>query len=517
MRDKRSTKNSGSSFEILPPDNLGLWKGDPEAAKRTASRQKSRKRNLILLGVLLLLASGIGTYRFVQLDRVATSSSDTPSLSLRDLSSDSSESLHTSLSQIPKESHIRIAETGEVPASLYASTLDTARVSLDQGNDAEAEAKLQSIPKEAFADRRVQQYAAVLWNNLGVKQRKGRAGIAGIAAFKTALSIDPTQPDAYRNLVTAYVESNDPALTREFVEKAARAIPEDPLPHLVLANMLYEKDDLAGAVAHLDLATERVGQYPELQAYIKVITAKVKGSQKAEQRFLTRESSHFTVKFDGEIDYALWNRVLEILEDAYREIGQQFGYFPSKPIVVVLHTRESFQGATGSPAWADGLFDPALGRIKVPTQGAMTDQVWLTRVLRHEFVHALLHDRMGGRMGAVPTWLNEGLAMQLAGDPWPDIDQIARGQIAVIPLNLLEGNWSALPQRSAMVAYLEGNSATLYLIDRFGMEKVREILNLLASGQPIAASVQDRLFIPYEEFQRRWVDNLNEKLRAKGI
>jgi hypothetical protein len=182
--------------------------------------------------------------------------------------------------------------------------------------------------------------------------------------------------------------------------------------------------------------------------------------------------------------------------------------------MVVLHARETFQAATGSPAWADGLYDPVLGRIKVPTQGALTDQAWLTRVLRHEYVHALLHDRVGGRLGAVPTWLNEGLAMQLAGDPWPDLDKVIRGQVTLINLSSLEGPWVGLPANVATVAYLEGNSATLYLIDRYGMDKVREIVGQIANGQPIAAAMQDRLAITYEQFQQRWLDELNEKMKA---
>jgi hypothetical protein len=205
--------------------------------------------------------------------------------------------------------------------------------------------------------------------------------------------------------------------------------------------------------------------------------------------------------------------VSEILEDAYREIGQRFNYYPSKPIMVVLHSRETFRAATGSPAWSDGLFDMIGGRIKVPTQGALTDHAWLTRVLRHEYVHALLHDRMGGRLGAVPTWLNEGLAMQLAGDPWPDLDKVIHGQVTLINLISLEGPWMGFPPNVATVAYLEGNSATAYMIDRYGMDKVREILDRLANGQPIAAAIPDRLFISYEQFQERWIDELNSKIR----
>lgn len=237
----------------------------------------------------------------------------------------------------------------------------------------------------------------------------------------------------------------------------------------------------------------------------------------SEQPLIYRDSSHFQVKFDGGEDYEIWSRVLEILEDAYRDIGQQLGYYPSKPIVVVLVTKETFHGASKGPAWSDGLFDPFAGRIKIPTQGALTDHAWLTRVLRHEYVHALLHDRMGGRVGAIPTWLNEGVAMQLAGDPPPDISDLVRGEVQLVPLTFLEGPWGGFSQKLATVAYLEGNSATVYLIDRFGMHKLRELITMLAAGQPIATAMQDRLFFPYDEFQRRWVDHLNEKLKKSKI
>jgi hypothetical protein len=43
---------------------------------------------------------------------------------------------------------------------------------------------------------------------------------------------------------------------------------------------------------------------------------------------------------------------------------------------------------------------------------------------------------------------------------------------------------------------------------------VREIVGQIANGQPIAAAVQDRLAITYEQFQQRWLDELNEKMKA---
>jgi len=220
---------------------------------------------------------------------------------------------------------------------------------------------------------------------------------------------------------------------------------------LALADLLYDKDDLAGAMVHLEHGRQRTPAGSPQRPYLDLVTARVSRAEKAEEKYSARESSHFLVKFNGNEDYDTWTKVLDILEDAYRDIGQKFSYFPAKPITVVLHTKASFQGATGSPAWADGLYDGVLGRIQIPTQGALTDPAWLARVLRHEFVHALLHQRVEG--GHIPQWLNEGLAMQLAGDnSWPDLDRVIRGEVTLIALNRLEGGWAGFPSDLATVA-----------------------------------------------------------------
>jgi Flp pilus assembly protein TadD len=422
---------------------------------------------------------------------------------------------HTS-SPVPAR-HIPITQAtpiATVPDTSAESTLKAIAVLIQERREAEAEARLRQLSQDSLSNLRVRHYAAVLWNNLGVERAKTRGSAAALSSFKMAVSLNPGDPTATVNLTHTLWETKDPALTRDLLENAIRVAPADPLPHLALADMLYDRDDLAGAVMHLDHATERAAAQPELRAYLEFVTTKIKRAEKAEQKYQSRQSSHFVVKFNGAEDYAIWAEVLDVLEGAYREIGNRFGYYPAQPIVVVLHTRDRFHEASGSPGWADGLFDAILGRIQIPTQGASTDHAWLSRVLRHEFVHALLHQRMEGRLGAVPTWLNEGLAMQLAGDNWPDIDAVIREDFRLIPLNSLEGGWLGMPPPVARLAYLEGNSAVGYLIDRFGMEKVREILGVLASGQRIAPAVQDRLFISYEDFQRRWVEEINQRIQT---
>lgn len=408
----------------------------------------------------------------------------------------------------------RVIDPSQVPKSQYVAKLEGIRDELEKGNAAETESRLSDLPSTLLAEPPVRRFVAVLWNNLGILQEKTGGTEVSVKAFKKAVSLDSTNPIAHLNLAHAYWELRDPGLTEEFLQKVIQLAPTEAFPHLAMADLLQGQDRLAEAARHLDRAADRARQDPDLRSYLQTVSAKIRRTEKNEQQLTSRGSAHFTVKFDGGEDQATWTSVLDILEEAYRDIGQKFGHFPSKSIVVVLHTRDNFHSATGSPIWADGLFDPVLGRIQLPTQGALTDQAWLNRVLRHEYVHALLHDQLGIGAGSVPTWLNEGLAMQLAGDSWTDLDQLMHGEITLVPLAVLEGGWGSLSSGAATVAYLEANFATHYLIDRFGMHRVKELLNLLKSRQTMPAAMQHKLSLSYEQFERRWVDDLNARLKS---
>lgn len=402
---------------------------------------------------------------------------------------------------------VRVLDQSVVPPTPHEGLLEAIRDEIEKHNLSLAETKLNELPSAVLSDAITKPFVAILWNNLGLQQERLNGTRFSLKAFKRAADLDESNPVILMNLAHGYWEQRDPALNAEFLTKLMKLAPKEPFPHLAMADLLQEEDNLEEAAKHLDQAADQAGQDPALQSYLAAVTRKVRRTQSIESRMIARNSTHFMVKFDGEADQSTWTSVLEILEEAYREIGQKLSHFPSKPIMVVLHAKDSFQGAAGTPAWADGLYDPTLGRIQIPIQGATTDRKWLASVLRHEYVHALLHDRLGASSGAIPTWLNEGLAMQLAGDAWPELDQAMSGGIKVIPLTYLEGSWGALPAGTSTVAYLEAHSATGYLIERWGMVGIDGLLNALQAKSSIAAALQNKLFVSYEQFHQQWIES----------
>jgi tetratricopeptide (TPR) repeat protein len=402
-----------------------------------------------------------------------------------------------------------LAQTA-IPAIPHQSLLEAIRDEIERHNLPAAEMKLNELSPTMLSNEVARPFVAILWNNLGLQQEQLFGTSVSVTAFKKAADLDDSNPAILLNLAHAYWERQDRALNFDLLSKLIALAPNEPFPHLAMADLLQEQDRLGEAANHLEQATERASRDPALQSYLMTVTAKVRRTESVEARMTARSNSHFLVKFNGADDQDTAVAVLEILEDAYRDIGHKLGYFPTRPITVVLHTKDSFRSATGSPIWADALFDPTLGRIQLPTNGATTDAKWLSAVLRHEYVHALLHDRLGTSGSALPTWLNEGLAMQLAGDPWPDLDQVSPREIRIIPLNYLEGSWGSLPTNAVTMAYLEANSATRYLIERWGMTRIDDLLNAFKARQSVAAALQNKLFVSYEQFHRDWLDRLEK-------
>lgn len=406
--------------------------------------------------------------------------------------------------------HPRAIEYATMPGLVEAALLEAIRDDIERADLTAAEAKLTALPARLSSESGTKSSVAILWNNLALQQERLDGPAKSIKAFQKAAGLDERNAIIQLNLAHAYWAQRDRALDHAFLTRLVRLAPDEPFPHLALADLLYEEDKFIEAAAHLDHATERITHDSRLRSYLETVAAKVRRADRTEGRMTARSSTHFLVKFDGTEDQDTWTSVLGILEESYRDIGQRLGHFPSKPVVVVLHTTDTFRGATDSPAWADGLYDPVLGRIHIPAQGATTDIPKLTDVLRHEYVHALLHDRMGGGGGVVPTWLNEGLAIQLAGTAWPDLDQAMQGEIQIIPLQYLEGSWGRLPRQAAMLAYLEANSAVHFLIERWGMSRVDALLTALTARESLSAALQGHLFLSYEQFHSHWLDTFQK-------
>lgn len=181
-----------------------------------------------------------------------------------------------------------------------------------------------------------------------------------------------------------------------------------------------------------------------------------------------------------EVDARRVDELMEIAHDTLFEVGARIGLAPRRHLVVVVYRDLSeLRRATCAPSWSGGIFDGVLHLDAATVNGPS----W-ARVVRHESTHA----EIALCSGLVPTWLNEGLAQQMEGEPsagtlasWRRMS----GRGYWIPFASLEGELIVIDDpEDAGLAYHQSLAMVLLLERHGGRDALREAFSLVVAGEP---------------------------------
>jgi tetratricopeptide (TPR) repeat protein len=271
------------------------------------------------------------------------------------------------------------------------------------------------------------------------------------------------------------------------VQAVVNARPEDFAARKWLAQALYRQNELK-------LALEQVKAALDLQMDDELLDlqAKLQKEVRVQRNYDDARTANFVVLFDGYEHDEIKYTVLDILKRAYAEIGKKLDYFPTQPVSVILYTAKDFSDITSAPMWVSGMFGKLDGKIRVPVQGAAGHEQELRRVLYHEYTHALLY----AMAPACPLWLQEGLAQYCSGDKPVNVGQ-------VIPLPLLVNGFPSEP-RAAFAAYMESLQLVHDLVDKYGMSRLRRLLDKLSSGSDLETAFASSYGQPFSHWAVQW-------------
>ena len=261
----------------------------------------------------------------------------------------------------------------------------------------------------------------------------------------------------------------------------------------ILGELHYRSGRVADAIKTYETARRQATNGRDFEARLE----EWKQESQLQDGFAHSTGAHFLVLFEGPTDDALARRIIDVLEGAYRNVGNTLRTYPPQTINVLLYTQQQFQDITRAPAWSGGVYD---GQIRLPSRGALERPGELERVLTHEYVHALVA-LLGGR--TVPTWLNEGLATALEPGGLDHASRVLASVSGRPSLRDLHGGFGRLPGDMATVAYAQSAVAVnrmMYL--RGGASGVVLLLQDLAAGVPFESAFQRRMGLWYDEFVR---------------
>ncbi len=279
-----------------------------------------------------------------------------------------------------------------------------------------------------------------------------------------------------------------------YAERAARIAPDSPDTLAVLGYAQFAADRTREAIRAWKRSLEL-----RPDAVVHKYLEKAEREASAEADYSQRESSHFTLRYEGkQSSEALRRELVATLESEYDDLVRGLGVSPRSSIAVVLYTDQAFFDVTQSPSWAGALND---GKLRIPIEGVSSVTPELARVLKHELAHSFINQLSGGRC---PQWLNEGIAQALepksVSSRGRRLAQLFQAQ-REIPFNLLEGGFMRFSPLEATLAYDESLAAVEYIADTYGMSDLRRILERLGQGSSTEAALRATIHSDYGQLE----------------
>jgi len=370
------------------------------------------------------------------------------------------------------------------------------RALLQAGKWPEAIEALAEAYETAGSDPNLRYYLAYCYENLAAaafKQRKYREAINQLDQARQYVNDDP---EIYVGLGICYFQFSQYAEAENYFKEALRLNPEYLSVHKKLGEIYYLTADIEQALYHWEEALK-------LDPADKVLEKRLNNLKKLQELsrdFETEIDTVFFVSFDGEKNLQLRGNVMDILGQVYLEIGRELNLYPNRQIRVVLLANQEFFDITGSPGWAGGVYE---GHIKVPVENYNLDILKI--VLCHEYVHAVIYDRLAHRCS---WWLNEGLAQFFSGDEQGNKQKLELAaallsQGNVPSLTALPGNMSR-DKKQAQAAYALALSGVHFFMEKFTIFEMQAVLDLMAEGQSLEKALEEITAFTFKEFEQEW-------------
>jgi Flp pilus assembly protein TadD len=396
-------------------------------------------------------------------------------------------------------------------------------------------------------------HEALSLNNKGIKALKERKYPTAIKCFEDALRLQPDNKTLRNNLFTAYnnfatelAQECEYEKARDYFKKGINLFPDDLKLRANFASMLtrkgqdaYAEKDYGKAEKALSGALELDPNNPNIlfllgkvfyyqqdlvrtrELWQKALEAtpshdeirksleRLQKEIDAENKFNKREALIFDIRFDHTAINSDIFSVREYLMECYRDIGQDFDYFPDHKIIVIFYKENEFRRLGNFNEWVSGLFD---GKIRLPVNYDRYPLLTLKKILRHEYSHALVFDLAGKQC---PIWINEGLAVSVeAKCEAPNLSALrsalsSEHTLSFSDLENFSGVWHN--DRLAPLAYSQSYVMIDYLLSRWNRHFVNHMLRQLKNGHSFKTILFEETNRSLEEFEREWKDHARGK------
>jgi Tol biopolymer transport system component len=224
------------------------------------------------------------------------------------------------------------------------------------------------------------------------------------------------------------------------------------------------------------------------------------------------QTAHFDIYFSDGGRY-LAEFTASAAESAYTSITRLFRYqLVNRVPIIVYNSHNDFQQTNVVYEYLEegigGVTELFKNRVVIPFEG---DYGKFRHVIHHELVHAVMNDMFyGGSIQSIisnnitlqlPLWISEGIA-EYAALKW-DTNSDMYMRDATVTESLVP-----IPRLYGYAAYRGGESVFWYLENKYGEQKIGDIMNRIKSTRNVEQGFRGAIGIGIEELSERWQKDL---------
>lgn len=212
--------------------------------------------------------------------------------------------------------------------------------------------------------------------------------------------------------------------------------------------------------------------------------------------------------YEGSISFA--QELMDTAHEALGRLSNDIGVSLEQPVKLYIYASSSdLQGALVYPQeWTGGVAFADYGVIAIGISPG--DIGWGQRAIAHELGHMVVHQAVFGPFGDLPTWLDEGLAMDAEGDLRSDLADRLDWAIANDALFSVQSICSSFPTdaEAAALCYAESYSLVQFLLEHHGREKLLGLLNVFKAGSTYDDALLEVYGFDLDGLNTVWRDSL---------
>ena len=371
--------------------------------------------------------------------------------------------------------------------------------------------------------------------------------VAAEKALERALTINPWHPEAWAYRAVLRHLDNQAEAEAQARERALRFWPTNPKVDHLIGRKLSQKYRFAEGAA---IQRQALGFSPSfLPAQIQLAQDLLRLGEEAEgwrlaqevqrldgydvtafnlatlhetlDKFQTVTNEHFVLRLSPREAALYGDRALALLERARAQLNARYGVASDRPTIVeIFPEQKDFAVRTFGMPDNPGYLGVCFGRVVTansPASQTAHPANW-EAVLWHEYAHVVTLQLTRNRM---PRWLSEGISVyeELQAHPaWgQQLTPQSREMILggdLVPVGQLSGAFlSPKTPRHLQFAYYESSLVVEFLVNRYGFDALKRILQDLGEGRAINEAIAAHT-APLPEIERGFVAFARERAEA---